>query len=185
MLSLDNAYNEAELRAWEERVAGGLAAGERVRYVCELKLDGLSLALQYEAGSRRRSGAAQRGDAGGWHGGRRCHHQCADDPQRAAACECGEAEGRRGCQRVFEVRGEVVLPQAAFEKMNEERVAAGMAPAANPRNAAAGTIRTLEPNIVAQRRLEFFAYFLLQRRRDAAGRAEGDAGGAARCRVSW
>jgi DNA ligase (NAD+) len=60
------------------------------------------------------------------------------------------------------VRGEVVLPQKAFEKMNEERVAAGMAPAANPRNAAAGTIRTLEPNIVAQRRLEYFAYFLLR-----------------------
>ena len=52
MLSLDNAYNEAELRAWAERVAGGLASAESVRYVCELKLDGLSLALQYEAGAR-------------------------------------------------------------------------------------------------------------------------------------
>ena len=52
MLSLDNAYNEAELRAWSERVAGGLAAGEKARYVCELKLDGLSLALQYVAGRR-------------------------------------------------------------------------------------------------------------------------------------
>ena len=52
MLSLDNAYNEEELRAWAERVAGGLALGESVRYVCELKLDGLSLALQYEAGAR-------------------------------------------------------------------------------------------------------------------------------------
>ena len=62
----------------------------------------------------------------------------------------------------FEVRGEVVLPHAAFVKMNEERVAAGMAPAVNPRNAAAGTIRTLEPNIVAQRRLDLYAYFLLQ-----------------------
>ena len=62
----------------------------------------------------------------------------------------------------FEVRGEVILPQRAFEQMNEERVASGMAPAANPRNAAAGTIRTLEPNIVAQRRLEFFAYTLLR-----------------------
>ena len=61
----------------------------------------------------------------------------------------------------FEVRGEVVLPQAAFLKMNAEREAAGQAAAANPRNAAAGTIRTIEPNIVAQRRLELFAYFLL------------------------
>ena len=67
-----------------------------------------------------------------------------------------------GLPQSFEVRGEVVLPQAAFEKMNEEREAAGMAPAANPRNAAAGTIRTLEPNIVAQRRLDFYAYFLLK-----------------------
>ena len=54
------------------------------------------------------------------------------------------------------------MPQPAFVKMNEEREAAGLAPAANPRNAAAGTIRTLEPNIVAQRRLDFYAYFLLQ-----------------------
>jgi DNA ligase (NAD+) len=64
--------------------------------------------------------------------------------------------------QAFEVRGEVVLPQKAFQKMNEERVAAGQAPAANPRNAAAGTIRTLEPNVVSQRRLEFFAYSLLR-----------------------
>ena len=62
----------------------------------------------------------------------------------------------------FEVRGEVVLPQTAFVKMNEDRVAQGLAPAVNPRNAAAGTIRTLEPNIVAQRRLDFYAYLLLQ-----------------------
>ncbi len=67
-----------------------------------------------------------------------------------------------GLPQAFEVRGEVVLPQKAFEKMNAEREAAGQAPAANPRNAAAGTIRTLEPNIVAQRRLELFAYFLLR-----------------------
>src|SRR6202041_1682844 len=66
-----------------------------------------------------------------------------------------------GLPQAFEVRGEVVLPQKAFEQMNVERVAAGMGPAANPRNAAAGTIRTLEPNIVAQRRLDVYAYFLL------------------------
>jgi DNA ligase (NAD+) len=67
-----------------------------------------------------------------------------------------------GLPQSFEVRGEVVLPQTAFAKMNEEREAAGMTPAANPRSAAAGTIRTLEPNIVAQRRLDLYAYFLLQ-----------------------
>ena len=84
-----------------------------------------------------------------------------------------------GLPQSFEVRGEVVLPQAAFVKMNEDRVAAGMAPAVNPRNAAAGTIRTLEPNIVAQRRLDFYAYFLLQDGRDAVAAAVGRAGGAA------
>ena len=66
-----------------------------------------------------------------------------------------------GLPASFEVRGEVVLPHAAFRKLNEEREAQGLVPAANPRNAAAGTIRTLEPNIVAQRRLDFYAYFLL------------------------
>src|SRR5208283_307426 len=66
-----------------------------------------------------------------------------------------------GLPASFEVRGEVVLPHAAFRKLNQEREAQGLAPAANPRNAAAGTIRTLEPNIVAQRRLDFYAYFLL------------------------
>jgi len=76
-----------------------------------------------------------------------------------------------GLPAEFEVRGEVVLPQKAFERMNEDRVAQGLAPAANPRNAAAGTIRTLEPNIVAQRRLELFAYFLLR------GASAGDAAG--------
>ena len=77
-----------------------------------------------------------------------------------------------GLPAEFEVRGEVVLPQKAFERMNEDRVAQGLAPAANPRNAAAGTIRTLEPNIVAQRRLELFAYFLL--RGASAGEAAGE-----------
>ena len=69
----------------------------------------------------------------------------------------------------FEVRGEVVLPHEAFQRLNEEREAAGQAPAANPRNAAAGTIRTLEPNIVAQRRLVFYAYFLLHGMGEQAG----------------
>jgi DNA ligase (NAD+) len=161
MLSLDNAYNEAELRAWAERVAGGLALGESVRYVCELKLDGLSLALQYEAGKR--------GDAVLKTGVTRGDGTIGEDvttnvrtirsvPLHVSAAKLKVA----GLPQQFEVRGEVVLPQSAFAKMNEERVAAGMAAAANPRNAAAGTIRTLEPNIVAQRRLEFFAYFLLR-----------------------
>ena len=160
MLSLDNAYNEDELRAWADRVAGGLALGEAPRYVCELKLDGLSLALQYEAGSR--------GDAVLTHGVTRGDGTIGEDVTsnvrtiRSVPLHVGAKKlASAGLPQQFEVRGEVVLPQKAFAAMNVERDAAGMAPAANPRNAAAGTIRTLEPNIVAQRRLVFFAYFLL------------------------
>ena len=166
MLSLDNAYNEAELRAWSERVTGGLALGESARYVCELKLDGLSLALQYEAGAS--------GDAVLKTGVTRGDGTIGEDvttnvrtirsvPLHVSRKKLEQAGlASEGLAQQFEVRGEVVLPQKAFAKMNAEREAQGMSPAANPRNAAAGTIRTLEPNVVAQRRLEFFAYFLLR-----------------------
>jgi len=169
MLSLDNAYNEEELRAWEQRVRAGLPSTETVRYVCELKLDGLSLALHYGPGAH---GAKGNGGDGGAHlerGLTRGDGSIGEDvtsnvrtirsvPLSISAAKLKAA----GLPQSFEVRGEVVLPQVAFEKMNEDRVAQGMAPAANPRNAAAGTIRTLEPNIVAQRRLDFYAYFLLR-----------------------
>jgi len=171
MLSLDNAYDEEELRAWAERVAGGLALAESVRYVCELKLDGLSLALQYEAGARGvatlKTGVT-RGDGTIGEDVTTNVRTIRSVPLQVSAKKLGQA----GLPAEFEVRGEVVLPQKAFERMNEERVAQGMAPAANPRNAAAGTIRTLEPNIVAQRRLELFAYFLL--RGASAGEAAGE-----------
>jgi len=161
MLSLDNAYNEAELRAWSERVLGGLTSSDVVRYVCELKLDGLSLALQYVAGTRGdavlRSGLT-RGDGTIGEDVTSNVRTIRSVPLHVNAAKLKTA----GLPQEFEVRGEVVLPQKAFEKMNEDRVAQGLAPAVNPRNAAAGTIRTLEPNIVAQRRLELFAYFLLK-----------------------
>ena len=161
MLSLDNAYNEEELRAWDVRVRAGLPASEKIRYVCELKLDGLSMALQYGAGAK---GAAHlergltRGDGTTGEDVTTNVRTIRSVPLSVTAKKLEAA----GLPQSFEVRGEVVLPQAAFEKMNEDRVAAGMAPAVNPRNAAAGTIRTLEPNIVAQRRLDFYAYFLLR-----------------------
>lgn len=161
MLSLDNAYNEAELRAWADRVAGGLASTETVQYVCELKLDGLSLALQYVPGRAHEAillSGITRGDGSIGEDVTSNVRTIRSVPLHIDAKKLKDA----GLPQQFEVRGEVVLPQKAFEKMNEGRVAAGMAPAANPRNAAAGTIRTLEPNIVAQRRLEFFSYFLLR-----------------------
>ena len=161
MLSLDNAYNEDELRAWDKRVRDALPATETIRYVCELKLDGLSLALHYTAGPHH-SAQLERGLTRG-------NGTIGEDvtsnvrtirsvPLSIAAAKLKAA----GLPQNFEVRGEVILPQAAFVKMNEDRVANGLAPAVNPRNAAAGTIRTLEPNIVAQRRLDFYAYFLLR-----------------------
>ncbi len=160
MLSLDNAYNEDELRAWADRVAGGLAGSDKVRYECELKLDGLSMALQYVAGKGGeavlRSGIT-RGDGTTGEDVTSNVRTIRSVPLHISAAKLKAA----GLPQQFEVRGEVVLPQKAFAKMNEERIAQGLAPAVNPRNAAAGTIRTLEPNIVAQRRLEFFAYFLL------------------------
>jgi DNA ligase (NAD+) len=165
MLSLDNAYNEEELRAWEQRVRDALPSSETVRYVCELKLDGLSLALHYGPGAQ----GAKDGGAHLERGLTRGDGSIGEDvtsnvrtirsvPLSVSAAKLKAA----GLPQSFEVRGEVVLPQVAFEKMNKDRVAQGLAPAVNPRNAAAGTIRTLEPNIVAQRRLDFYAYFLLR-----------------------
>ena len=182
MLSLDNAYNEAELRAWDQRVRDALPSAERVRYVCELKLDGLSLALHYapETGNREQGtgnrGAVADGAALLVRGLTRGDGTIGEDvtsnvrtirsvPLRVDAAKLKAAK----LPGSFEVRGEVVLPQAAFLKMNEQRVAQGLAPAVNPRNAAAGTIRTLEPNIVAQRRLDFYAYFLLHGEGDKTG----------------
>jgi DNA ligase (NAD+) len=161
MLSLDNAYNEEELRAWDQRVRAGLPASEAVRYVCELKLDGLSMALHYGPGSGESAHLERgltRGDGSIGEDVTTNVRTIRSVPLSVSAAKLKAA----GLPQSFEVRGEVVLPQVAFVKMNEERVAAGMAAAANPRNAAAGTIRTLEPNIVAQRRLDFYAYFLLK-----------------------
>ncbi|HEV2619188.1 MAG TPA: NAD-dependent DNA ligase LigA, partial [Acidobacteriaceae bacterium] len=167
MLSLDNAYNEADLRAWDQRVRDPLPSAEQIRYVCELKLDGLSLALHYRSGA---DGAADlvrgltRGDGTTGEDVTSNVRTIRSVPLRVSAARLRAA----GLPQSFEVRGEVVLPQSAFVKMNEQRVAQGLTAAVNPRNAAAGTIRTLEPNIVAQRRLEFYAYFLLH------GEVEGD-----------
>ncbi|WP_263367434.1 NAD-dependent DNA ligase LigA [Edaphobacter bradus] len=161
MLSLDNAYNEDELRAWDKRVCDALPASDPPSYVCELKLDGLSLALHYSAAAH---GAAQlergltRGDGTIGEDVTTNVRTIRSVPLSIPATKLKAAH----LPASFEVRGEVILPQTAFVKMNEDRVAQGLAPAVNPRNAAAGTIRTLEPNIVAQRRLDFYAYFLLR-----------------------
>jgi DNA ligase (NAD+) len=168
MLSLDNAYNETELRAWDQRVRDALPSAEQVRYVCELKLDGLSLALHYASapdGSAHLRRGLTRGDGTIGEDVTSNVRTIRSVPLRVGPAKLKAAK----LAATFEVRGEVVLPQAAFVKMNEQRVAQGLAPAVNPRNAAAGTIRTLEPNIVAQRRLDFYAYFLLHSEGEKAG----------------
>ena len=125
MLSLDNAYNEDELRAWDQRVRAGLPTSETVRYVCELKLDGLSMALHYVAGtggSAHLERGLTRGDGSIGEDVTTNVRTIRSVPLSVSAAKLKAA----GLPQRFEVRGEVVLPQAAFVKMNEERVAAGM-----------------------------------------------------------
>lgn len=154
MLSLDNALNEQELRNWERRVRE-LAGTEKIEYVCEFKMDGMSLALWYREGKLERG--ITRGDG-----------SIGEDvtsnvrTMRSVPLSISPAALKKaGIPPNFEVRGEVIMPVSSFERMNEERERQNLSRFANPRNAAAGTIRVLEPNIVAQRRLDFYAYFLL------------------------
>ena len=155
MLSLDNAYDEPDLRAWDARVRAGLPSTEEVRYTCELKLDGLSLALRYEDGHLLRG--LTRGDGSTGEDVTTNVRTIKSIPLSLSAAKLKAA----GLPPAFEVRGECVMPHAAFLRMNDELESQGFDRKANPRNAAAGTIRTLEPNVVAQRRLDFYAYFLL------------------------
>lgn len=161
MLSLDNVNSEQELGDWERRVRALLGTAE-VSFVCELKMDGVSLALQYEpgpAGSARLQTALTRGDGVTGEDVTSNVRTIRSVPLSVSR----ERLHRAGLPQSFEVRGEVILPDEAFLKLNREREEQGLPPAVNPRNAAAGTIRTLEPSIVAQRQLDFYAYFALEK----------------------
>ena len=161
MLSLDNAYNEQELRDWDRRVRE-LAGSLPVRYVAEMKMDGLSLALHYETGAdgeARLLRGLTRGDGSIGEDVTTNVRTIRSVPLHISPAKLKAADLTG--QASWEVRGEVVMPLAAFKKANEERVEAGLTPAANPRNFAAGTLRTLDTKVVAQRRLDFYAYFLL------------------------
>jgi DNA ligase (NAD+) len=167
MLSLDNVNTPEELADWDRRVRA-LSGDAPIDYVTELKLDGLSLALHYTAsasGGAVLARAITRGDG-----------TIGEDVTsnvrtiRSVPLSISKETLRKSKLPVpFEVRGEVVMPTSAFLKLNQERESLGQAPAANPRNAAAGTIRTIEPNIVAQRRLDFYGYFALQLNEGAEG----------------
>jgi len=154
-LSLDNTYSEEELRAWERRVHE-LSGQKDVDYVCELKLDGMSLALVYEEGKLLRG--VTRGDGTIGEDVTLNIRTVRTIPLSIPK----ERLKKAGIPPDFEVRGELLMPLAAFKKMNEEREAKGLSLFANPRNATAGTVRQLDASITAQRRLDFFPYMLLR-----------------------
>ena len=147
MLSLDNAYNEEELRAFDERVRKGAGSGDTpIAYIAEMKIDGLSIALTYDDGQLVRG--ATRGD--GVRG--------EDVTTNVRTIRAIPLSLRHGPAGRVEVRGEVYLPRASFDRVNREREAAGEPLFANPRNAAAGAMRNLDPALVAKRGLSAFTY---------------------------
>jgi DNA ligase (NAD+) len=146
MLSLDNALGEDELRDFDGRVRA-LLPDETFAYVAELKLDGLSLAVHYRDG--RLAQALTRGDGVIGEDVTENAKTIRSIPLRTHADN-------------WEVRGEVVFDRKGFEKLNAEREAADLPRFANPRNAAAGSLRVLDPSITASRKLDYFAYFLFK-----------------------
>src|SRR5215467_4486026 len=147
MLSLDNALNEGELRDFDRRV-GELLGGEKYCYVVELKMDGLSMAVHYNAGRLKQ--AVTRGDG-------TVGEEVTENARTIRSLPLHVKSKRPA----FEVRGETVMNRRAFERLNSERDEKGLARFANPRNAAAGSLRVLEPQITASRRLDYYAYFFL------------------------
>jgi DNA ligase (NAD+) len=154
MMSLDNTYSIDELKDFDRRVRE-LSGRSSVEYVGELKLDGLSMALTYEDGALTHG--VTRGDGVEGEDVTANVKTIRSVPLRI------DPKGREviGDPRRFEARGEVILPRKAFEQTNAQREAAGEARFANPRNAAAGSMRQLDSRIVAQRKLDMFLYYLL------------------------
>ena len=159
MLSLANTYSEQDVREWYESVSKGLA-GEDFEVCCEMKYDGLSISLIYHDG--RLVQAVTRGD--GVHGDdvtanvrtirsiplEILSQPCTPSPQPLPAAPSN-----------FEIRGEILMPWASFERLNREREAAGEPLFANPRNAASGTLKSLDPKVVDSRQLDAYLYYLL------------------------
>jgi len=155
MLSLDNTYSEEELRGWERRVHE-LSGRKEIDYVCELKLDGMSLALIYEGGKLVRG--VTRGDGSEGEDVTLNVRTVRSVPLSIP----NERLKKAGIPEDFEVRGELLMPTAAFKKVNEERERKGLPTFANPRNFTAGTVRQLDANVTAERRMDFFPYILLE-----------------------
>jgi DNA ligase (NAD+) len=148
MLSLGNTYNEEELREFDARIRK--ATPEHFEYVCELKFDGASISITYRNGAMFR--ALTRGD--GTKGDDVSHNvrTIKTVPVKVSA---------KDLPQEFVIRGEILMPREVFDRLNRERTEAGLTPFANPRNAAAGTLKTLDSRIVASRSLICMIYFLL------------------------
>lgn len=153
LLSLGNVFSAEELRAFDERVQGGLPAGSKVEYVMEPKIDGLACSLIYENGKLVR--AATRGDGVVGENVTANVRTIRSIPLTLKVLE-GEA-----VPELLDVRGEVYMPRQAFMRLNEQRAERGESEFANPRNAAAGSLRQLDPQVTASRSLSFFAYYLV------------------------
>lgn len=153
LLSLGNVFSAEELRAFDERVRSGLPAGSKVEYVMEPKIDGLACSLIYENGKLVR--AATRGDGVVGENVTANVRTIRSIPLTLKVPE-GEA-----VPELFDVRGEVYMPRQAFMRLNEQRAERGESEFANPRNAAAGSLRQLDPQVTASRSLSFFAYYLV------------------------
>lgn len=153
LLSLGNVFSAEELRAFDERVRSGLPAGSKVEYVMEPKIDGLACSLIYENGKLVR--AATRGD--GVVGENVTANVCTI---RSIPLTLKVPDGET-VPELLDVRGEVYMPRQAFMRLNEQRAERGESEFANPRNAAAGSLRQLDPQVTASRSLSFFAYYLV------------------------
>lgn len=153
LLSLGNVFSTEELRAFDERVRSGLPAGSKVEYVMEPKIDGLACSLIYENGKLVR--AATRGDGVVGENVTANVRTIRSIPLTLKVPD-GEA-----VPELLDVRGEVYMPRQAFMRLNEQRAERGESEFANPRNAAAGSLRQLDPQVTASRSLSFFAYYLV------------------------
>ena len=153
LLSLGNVFSAEELRAFDERVRSGLPAGSKVEYVMEPKIDGLACSLIYENGKLVR--AATRGDGVVGENVTANVRTIRSIPLTLKVPE-GEA-----VPELLDVRGEVYMPRQAFMRLNEQRAERGESEFANPRNAAAGSLRQMDPQVTASRSLSFFAYYLV------------------------
>ncbi|HUZ87713.1 MAG TPA: NAD-dependent DNA ligase LigA, partial [Candidatus Baltobacterales bacterium] len=148
MLSLQNAFDESEIRAFDKRVRA--AVGDKLKYCCELKIDGLAMSITYSKGRFQR--AATRGDG--------AVGEDVSANVRTIRSVPLSLTPVGGLPDVFEVRGEVYFPIAAFEKLNREIEAQGRPRFVNPRNTAAGSVRQIDPNVTASRDLQTFMYTL-------------------------